>query len=209
MMLTEPNVREVDYGSLEYFIYSAAPMSVEKLKEALDIFGPVMAQAFGQVEAPLMCTALTPAEHIVNDPAQEARLASCGRPAMLTRVAIMDESQRLLDDGERGEIVVRGNLVMAGYYNDEAATAEAFAGGWHHTGDIGFRDRDGYIYIVDRKKDMIISGGFNVYPSEIEQVIWSHPAVQDCAVIGVPDEKWGEAVKAIVELEAERECAGR
>jgi len=96
--------------------------------------------------------------------------------------------------------VLRGGLVMAGYYNNEAATQEASTFGWHHTGDIGVIDEDGFVYIVDRKKDMIISGGFNVFPSEVEQVLWSHPAVQDCAVIGVPDDKWGEAVKAVVEL---------
>jgi acyl-CoA synthetase (AMP-forming)/AMP-acid ligase II len=96
--------------------------------------------------------------------------------------------------------VVRGGLVMRGYYKNPEATAEASKFGWHHTGDIGVIDEDGFVYIVDRKKDMIISGGFNIYPSEIEQVIWSHPAVQDCAVIGVPDEKWGEAVKAVIEL---------
>jgi acyl-CoA synthetase (AMP-forming)/AMP-acid ligase II len=107
---------------------------------------------------------------------------------------------KLLPRGERGEIVVRGSLVMKGYYNNVEATAEASAFGWHHTGDIGVIDEDGFVYIVDRKKDMIISGGFNVFPGEVEQVLWSHPAVQDCAVIGIPDEKWGEAVKAVVEL---------
>ena len=106
----------------------------------------------------------------------------------------------ILPRSQRGEIVVRGGLVMKGYYKNPQATAEASTFGWHHTGDIGVIDEDGFVYIVDRKKDMIISGGFNVFPSEVEQVLWSHPAVQDCAVIGVPDEKWGEAVKAIVEL---------
>jgi acyl-CoA synthetase (AMP-forming)/AMP-acid ligase II len=96
--------------------------------------------------------------------------------------------------------VVRGNLVMKGYYKNPQATAEASAFGWHHTGDIGYMDEDGWVYIVDRKKDMIISGGFNIFASEVEQVIWSHPSVEDCAVIGVPDEKWGEAVKAVIQL---------
>jgi acyl-CoA synthetase (AMP-forming)/AMP-acid ligase II len=112
----------------------------------------------------------------------------------------MDDDGNLLPRGERGEIVVRGNLVMKGYFNNPEATEEVSKFGWHHTGDIGILDEDGYIYIVDRKKDMIISGGFNVYPSEIEQVLWAHPAVGDCAVIGVPDDKWGEAVKAVIEL---------
>ena len=114
----------------------------------------------------------------------------------------MDDDGNILPPNEKGEIVVRGNLVMKGYYNNPKATEEASKFGWHHTGDVGFKDEDGYFYIVDRKRDMIISGGFNIYPSEIEQVIWSHPAVEDCAVVGVPDEKWGEAVKAIIQLKS-------
>ena len=117
----------------------------------------------------------------------------------------MSDDGRILPRGERGEIVLRGGLIMAGYYNNPQATAEASTFGWHHTGDIGVIDEDGFVYIVDRKKDMIISGGFNVFPSEVEQVLWGHPAVQDCAVIGVPDEKWGEAVKAIVVLKPGQE----
>lgn len=199
-LLSYQHVRDYDVSSLEYFLYAAAPMSVERLKECIDVFGPVMAQTFGQAEAPMFCTVLTPREHlVVGDPARERILASCGRPALLNRVAVMDDAGRILPSGERGEIVVRGNLVMLGYYNNPEATAEASQFGWHHTGDIGEFDEEGYLYIVDRKRDMIISGGFNIYPSEVEQVIWAHPAVQDCAVIGVPDDKWGEAVKAVVE----------
>ena len=112
----------------------------------------------------------------------------------------MGDGDNLLGLEQAGEIVTRGNLVMKGYYNNPEATEQASTFGWHHTGDVGLKDADGFVYIVDRKRDMIISGGFNLYPSEIEQVIWSHPSVQDCAVIGVPDEKWGEAVKAVVEL---------
>ena len=201
MLLGHPGIRERDFSSLEHFIYAAAPMSVDKLKECLEIFGPVMTQTFGQAEAPMLCTYLSPQEHLViGDPVKERRLASCGRATLLTPVEIMDDDGKLLAAGEKGEIVVRGNLVMPGYYNNPEATREASTFGWHHTGDIGIKDADGYIYIVDRKKDMIISGGFNVYPSEVEQVIWGHPAVQDCAVIGVPDTKWGEAVKAVIEL---------
>ena len=112
----------------------------------------------------------------------------------------MDDSDNVLPAGESGEIVVRGGLVMKEYYKNPQATREITTkNGWHRTGDIGLMDKDGYVYIVDRKKDMIISGGFNIFPSEIEQVIWSHPSVQDCAVIGIPDEKWGEAVTAVVE----------
>ena len=203
MMLAHPRVREFDYSSLDYFIYAAAPMSVDKLKQSVDVFGPVMCQVYGQVEAPMYCTVMTPEEHVTAlTEGREQRLWSCGRPSLYTRVAIMDDDEHLLETGERGEIVVRSSLVMKGYYRNPEATAEASAHGWHHTGDIGYCDEDGYVYIVDRKRDMIISGGFNVFPSEIEQVVWAHPAVQDCAVIGIPDEKWGEAVTAVIELRA-------
>jgi acyl-CoA synthetase (AMP-forming)/AMP-acid ligase II len=200
-MLAHPRVREFDYASLKYFIYAAAPMSADKLKEALDVFGPVMAQTFGQAESPMLCTFLSPQEHfVIGDPLKEKRLLSCGRPTLLTQVEIMDDDGNLLPPDQKGEIVTRGNLVMKGYYKNAEATVKASAFGWHHTGDVGYKDSDGYLYIVDRKRDMIISGGFNIYPSEIEQVLWSHPAVQDCAVIGAPDEKWGEAVTAVVEV---------
>jgi acyl-CoA synthetase (AMP-forming)/AMP-acid ligase II len=161
-----------------------------------------MAQSYGQAEAPMICTYMSPEQHIEALETNKAhRLASCGQPCLLTPVDIMDDDENILSAGERGEIVVRGTLVMAGYYKNKDATDEvSTSNGWHRTGDIGVKDEDGFVYIVDRKKDMIISGGFNVYPSEIEQVVWGHDAVQDCAVIGVPDEKWGEAVKAIVEL---------
>ena len=199
MLLAHPEIRHHDYSSLDYLIYAAAPMSVDKLREAMDVFGPVMAQTFGQTEAPMLCTAMSPLEHAEALAAAPHRLASCGRSTLLTEVAIMNDDGRLLPAGERGEIVVRGPLVMTGYYGNPEATAEASRHGWHHTGDIGYRDVDGYHYIVDRKRDMIISGGFNIYPSEIEQILWGHDDVQDCVVIGVPDDKWGESVRAYVE----------
>jgi len=201
-MLSHPKVREFDYSSLQYFFYTAAPMSVAKLREAIDVFGPIMTTMFGQVEAPATCTYLPPWELVENGVVNEKRLASCGRPSLHTRVAIMDDNGKLLSEGQKGEIVVRGNLVMRGYYQNAQATEEASRFGWHHTGDIGYLDEEGYLFIVDRKKDMIISGGFNIYSAEVEQVLAHHPAVQECAVIGVPDEKWGEAVRAVVELKS-------
>jgi len=201
MLLSHPNVDKYDYSSLRYFSYGAAPMSVEKLKKAIEVFGPVMAQGYGQAEAPVMCTFLAPEEHmVVGDPDKEKRLMSCGKQALGTIVEIMNDGGNLLGPNERGEIVVRGNLVMKGYYKNSKQTEEVSRFGWHHTGDIGYKDEDGYYYIVDRKKDMIISGGFNVYSIEVEQVVLAHPAVQDCAVIGVPHEKWGEAIKAVIEV---------
>ena len=200
VMLAHPNVRNYDYSSLKYFLYAAAPMSSDKLKEAIDVFGPVMAQTFGQSEAPMICTYLSPKDHIdAITSGNEHRLKSCGRIAPFTRLEIMDEVGNLLSRGSHGEIVVRGGLVMSGYYNNPEETKTVSAFDWHHTGDIGYIDDEGFVYIVDRKKDMIITGGFNVFPVEVEQVIWSHPAVQDCAVIGVPDDKWGEAIKAVIE----------
>ncbi|RZL89003.1 MAG: o-succinylbenzoate--CoA ligase [Variovorax sp.] len=201
-LLAHPELRAHDYRSLQYFIYSAAPMSIDKLREALDVFGPVMVQCYGQAEAPFICTCLTPRDHadILADPALYPRLASCGRASPFVRVAIMDPQGQLLGPGERGELVVQGDLVMKGYYRDPQKTSETLKDGWLHTGDVGLMDANGYFYIVDRLKDLIVSGGFNISPSEIEQLLWTLPAVSDCAVIGVPDAVWGEAVKAVVEL---------
>jgi acyl-CoA synthetase (AMP-forming)/AMP-acid ligase II len=159
-----------------------------------------MAQLFGQTEAPMMISTMAPEEHFRADGSlARERLSSAGRPTPLVQVAIMDGEGNVLGTGQRGEIVVRGPLVMAGYYKDPSATAEAARHGWHHTGDIGYLDDDTYLFIVDRAKDMIITGGFNVYSAEVEQVLLAHPAVQDCAVIGLPDEKWGERVTAVVQ----------
>src|SRR5512135_276117 len=195
--------RKVDFSSLKYFMYGAAPMSVEKLKLAIEVIGPVMMGGYGQTEAPASIAYLPPDEHFADGRlASDERLSSVGHPNPLISVEIMDDANQVLPQGETGEICVRGDLVMKGYYKAPDKTAETIVDGWLHTGDVGHIDADGYLHITDRKKDMIISGGFNVYPSEVEQVIWSHPAVQDCAVIGVPDEKWGEAVKAVVELNA-------
>jgi len=201
MLLDHHDLPTTDLTSLQCLWYGAAPMSASRLEEALTAIGPVLGQLFGQSEAPMMISTLAPAEHFRGDGSvARERLSSAGRPTPLTTVAIMDDAGVLLGPGQRGEIVVRGPLVMAGYYKNPQATAEASLHGWHHTGDIGYLDPDGYLYIVDRAKDMIITGGFNVYSAEVEQVILAHPAVQDCAVIGLPDEKWGERVTAILQL---------
>ena len=169
--------------------------------KALTRIGPVMGQLFGQVEAPMMISTLAPKDHFRADGSvAHERLASAGRPTPLVRVAIMDAKGELLPRGETGEIVVRGPLVMRGYHRDPAATAAASAHGWHHTGDVGYLDDDGYLFIVDRAKDMVITGGFNVYSTEVEQVVMRHPAVQDCAVVGLPDDLWGERVTVVVQL---------
>ncbi len=200
LLLGRDDLPAADLSSLECFWYGAAPMSVARLEEALTAIGPVMAQLFGQSEAPMMISTLSPAEHFRADGTVAAeRLSTAGRPAPLVTVAVMGPDGALLDTGERGEVVVRSSLVMDGYYKDPVATAEASAYGWHHTGDIGFLDGDGYLSIVDRAKDMIITGGFNVYSAEVEQALMQHPDVADCAVLGLPDEKWGERVVAVLQ----------
>ena len=199
-VLDHPALDGTDLSSLRCFWYGAAPMSAARLAEALERIGPVLAQLFGQTEAPMMISTMAPADHFRADGSiATERLSSAGRPAPLVTVAVMAEDGTLLPRGERGEIVVRGSLVMRGYHRDPAATAEASRFGWHHTGDIGYLDADNVLFIVDRAKDMVITGGFNVYSTEVEQVVMRHPAVADCAVVGLPDDKWGERVTAVVQ----------
>ena len=201
MLLARPDIRERDYSSLKFFIYSAAPMAVDKIKESLEVFGPVMCQAYGQTEIGINMTYFSAEDHMrFYHAGDDAMLATCGRATLFARIEVMDDEGNILPPDTLGEIVIRASSVMIGYYKNPEETAKAQAFGWHHTGDIGRKDKDGWIFIVDRKKDMVITGGFNVYPSEIESVVLSHPAIQDCAVIGVPDEKWGEALKAVIQL---------
>jgi len=201
-LLGAPDARQRDFSSLRHFLVAASPIAPDRLAEAVEVFGPVMVQSFGQAEAPMICTLLS-AEQIadaVANPDHRHRLAACGQPSMVAQVEIMDDDGQILGPEEQGEIVVRSDLVFRGYWENAQATKEMRRqAGWHGTGDIGKRDADGFIYILDRKKDMIITGGFNVYPSEVEAVIHGFPQVNDCAVIGIPDEKWGEAVTAIIE----------
>ncbi len=200
-MLAHPRVRDFDYSSLRYFMVSSAPVAADKLKQGLDIFGPCLCQSFGQAESPVILTWNSPATIAAAGAGKHPeRLHSCGKETYPVRVAVMDDEGNLLPPGEPGEIVARGALVTPGYYNNPEATAEIRSFGWHHTGDIGYMDKYGYFYIVDRKKDMIISGGFNVYSVEVEAAILAMPDIRECAVIGVPDDKWGEAVKAVVIL---------
>jgi len=202
MMLSHESAPSYDFSTMRHMIYGGAPMSTDKVREAIEMFGPCMAQVYGQAEVPCTIGIMSPAEHVaaLENETTQKRLLSCGRPAIYSRVAIMDDDGNLMPRGEAGEIVVRGDVVHAGYYGRPEATEQSLAFGWHHTGDIGYLDPAGYLFLVDRKKDMIISGGLNVYPIEIERALWGHAAVQDCAVVGVPDEKWGEAVTAVVEL---------
>jgi fatty-acyl-CoA synthase len=205
MLLENPKLAGTDRSSLQCFWYGAAPISAARLEEAIDRIGPVMAQLFGQTEAPMMISTMAPKDHFNPDGTiARRRLASAGRPTPLTQVGVIDEHGQLLPTGERGEIVVRGSLVMEGYYKNAQATAEVSRFNWHHTGDIGYLDEENFLYIVDRAKDMIITGGFNVYSIEVEQALLQHPDVMDSAVFGLPDAKWGERVAAVVQLHTGR-----
>jgi len=174
-----------------------SPMSIEKLRLGIDRLGPVFIECYGQMEAPIAITFLRPTEHFIDgDLAPASRLSTCGRPYPLISLMVKHPvTGREVGSGETGEICVRGDLVMKGYYKDPQRTSEAIRDGWLHTGDLGHLDTEGYLYLTDRKNDVIITGGFNVYPGEVEQVIWSHPSVEDCAVVGTPDEDWGERVQ--------------
>lgn len=194
-LLDHPRFGEFDLSSLETVFYGASAISPARLKEAIERIGPVFFQFYGQSEAPMVITVLRKAEHDVHD---LRRLASCGRPVPWLRVELLDSNLRPVPDGEPGEICVQGPLVMDGYRDNPELTAEALRGGWLHTGDVAVRDPGGFLRIVDRTKDMIVSGGFNIYPRELEDIIGEHPGVSQVAVIGVPHPKWGEAVKALV-----------
>ncbi|HWB66344.1 MAG TPA: AMP-binding protein [Mycobacteriales bacterium] len=195
ILMDHPKLDDYDLSSLQTVYYGAAAISPTRLKEAIERFGPIFFQFFGQSECGMTISVLKKDEHDTSD---MARLATCGRAVPWLKVALLDDEFNEVPDGEPGEICVRGPLVMKGYWNKPEQTAEALAGGWLHTGDIARKDAQGFLTIVDRKKDMIVSGGFNVFPREVEDVIGTHPAVAQVAVIGVPDEKWGEAVKAVV-----------
>jgi acyl-CoA synthetase (AMP-forming)/AMP-acid ligase II len=180
--------------TLRNVIYGGAPMRPNRISEAQDAFGLVIHATYGQTEAPQIITYLSADE--LRDP---ANLASAGRPSLMTEVAIMDHDKRLLPPGELGEVVVRGDLVMNGYLNMLDKTAETIVDGWLHTGDLGLFDERGYLFLRDRSREVIISGGFNVYPSDVETALARHPGVADCVVFGIPDDHWGEAVHAAVE----------
>lgn len=193
-LLDHPDSRTRDLSSLETVYYGASAINPVRLKEAIDRFGPIFAQYYGQSEAPMVITYLAKGEH------DEKRLTSCGRPTLFARTALLGEDGQPVPQGEVGEICVSGPLLSGGYWKLPDATAETFRDGWMHTGDLAREDEDGFWFIVDRVKDMIVTGGFNVYPREVEDVVAEHEAVAQVCVIGTPDEKWGEAVTAVVVL---------
>lgn len=196
-LLDHPNIDSADLSSLQTVFYGASPMNPTRMREAIGKLGRIFFQFYGQTESPQTVCVMRKEEH---DPDDLDRLASCGRPVPWVRVALLDDGGQAVPNGEPGELCVRGPLVMRGYWNKPDETSAALSGGWLHTGDVARADADGFLTIVDRKKDMIVSGGFNIFPREIEDVIATHPAIAAVGVIGVPDERWGEAVKAVVVL---------
>ncbi len=198
-LLAFPDLQSYDLSSVKRIWYGTAPMAVDRLKAGIRIFGNVFRQNYGMSEIAQPITYLGPEDHLVDASENESkRLASAGKPAMGVELKIVTEDGHETKPGEVGEIVLRSNKLMKAYWKHPKKTARAFRNGWFHTKDMALRDNDGFIYIVDRKSDMIISGGFNIYPREIEEVIMAYPGVAETAVIGVPDPEWGEAVKAVV-----------
>jgi long-chain acyl-CoA synthetase len=195
----DPALAGADLSHLKTIVYGGAPMYLTDLEQALGVFGPRLAQIYGQGETPMTITGLSKADHAERDhPRWRERMQSVGFPRTDVEVRVVDETDRELGVGEVGEVVVRGDVVMAGYWNQPDATAETLRGGWLHTGDVGSFDADGFLTLLDRSKDLIISGGMNIYPREVEEVLLRHPGVRAAAVVGRSDPEWGEAVVAFV-----------
>ena len=194
VLLDHPNLSKTDLSSLELLLYGASPMSPSRLIEGMERIGPVFSQLYGQTEC-YPASVLRKADH---DPKKPELFLSCGFPIAACQVKILNDDDQEVATGEAGEICIRATHVMAEYWKRPEQTAETLKNGWLHTGDIAKADERGYMYILDRKKDMIVSGGFNIFPREVEDVLSTHADVAMVAVVGVPDEKWGEAVTAIV-----------
>ncbi len=191
LMIQHPTFDASKLSTLKSINMAGSPIAASKLEEALKLTGPIFAETYGQVEAP-MCITMMPKKEL------HAHLESCGRIGPFVQVKIVDDEGNEVKDGEVGEIICKGSLVMKGYWNNEKATSETLQDGWLHTGDLGWKNPEGYVHIVDRKKDVIISGGVNIYPREVEEVLNMHPGVKEACVIGIPDDKWGECVVAYV-----------
>jgi long-chain acyl-CoA synthetase len=200
LLLDFPDLDKYDLSSLKKVPYGAAPMPPAIIKRAIQVFDVEFNQAYGQTEISSgYITFLGGEDHLLDGTEQsERRLASVGKEGINAEIRLVDDEGRDLPRGQIGEIVVRGQHVMKGYWNDPEETAKALRNGWLHSGDMGCMDEDGYVYLADRKKDMIITGGENVYPKEIENLLYEHPDIKDAAVIGIPDEKWGESIRAFV-----------
>ena len=195
-----PEIASHRYEHLRIIYYGASPIAEETLRRAMEVFRCGFVQSYGQTEAAQAITLLLPSDHQRALSQRPELLLSAGRPAVGTEVRIVDENDNPVPKGTVGEVVVRGPQIMRGYWNLPKESAETLRNGWLHTGDLGTLDEEGYLFMQDRVKEMIVSGGENVYPSMVENVLYQHPAIAEAAVIGVPDERWGETVKAIVVL---------
>jgi acyl-CoA synthetase (AMP-forming)/AMP-acid ligase II len=198
MLVEHPAVDEYDHSSLRFVIYAGAPMYRADQKLALQKLGKVLVQYFGLGEVTGNITVLPRDMHSADDTDRNANIGSCGRPRVGMEVAILNDRLEPVETGEIGEICCRGPAVFAGYHGNPEATAKALRGGWFHTGDLGRMDERGLLYITGRESDMYISGGSNVYPREVEEVLLTHPGVAEIAILGIPDEKWGEVGVAVV-----------
>ena len=200
MLLNSSSVANYDTSSLRFIGYGGSPMYVEDLKRAINQWGPVLCQIYGQGETPMTISMLSPDDHReANEDAHlQRRLSSAGRIRQGIVVSVLNEQDEELKAGEVGEISIRGQSVMSGYWNRPKETEEVFKNNWYHTGDLGKIDHDGFVYLLDRKKELIISGGANIYPRELEEVLLLHPGVLEVAVIGIPDRLWGESVMAVI-----------
>jgi len=201
-LLSLPDIERYDLRSLKQIWYAASPMPIELLRKGMATFGPIFGQGYGQTESGPDITILTEAMHQVveRSPEEQRVLSSCGQPCLGVHVRIVDDHGCDLDPYQIGEIIVQSRSIMTGYWKKSDITAETIVNGWLHTGDMGYYDLKGFLYIVDRKKDMIITGGENVYPREVEEILYQHPDILEAAVIGVPDEKWVERVHALIVL---------
>lgn len=198
-LITTPNIDKADLANLKTIVYGGAPMYLEDVKRALSLLGPKLVQIYGQGEAPMTITGLP--KHIFTDthhPRYEARIGSTGFPRTDVEVRVVDGGGKEVPVGETGEVICRGDVVMEGYWNNPEATASSLRDGWLWTGDVGAFDTEGFLTLKDRSKDVIISGGTNIYPREVEEVLLRHPAVLEAAVIGRPHADWGEEVVAFV-----------
>ncbi len=207
-LLSCQDLKAYDLSSLQRIYYAASPMPVELLRRGLAVFGSIFSQGYGQSESgPQICALPRKAHQVLNRPAEEQKvLSSCGQPSLGVHVRVVDENGSDVAPGTVGEIIAQSDSIMAEYWRRPDETKETIRDGWLHTGDMGFYDEKGFIYIVDRKKDMIVSGGENVYSREVEDVLYTHPAVAEVAVIGIPDPVWVERVHALVVLKAGAEA---